>query len=85
MSYQPGMKRAGGPTETAMDAKRRLSASGAGIVTVKPGMGGLATVGGGNAATADAAASSRPLDKAHCDAIVNCLLRLACQVTHFLI
>ena len=40
--------------------------------------------GGAGAASAAAAvpdAVNRPLDKVHCDAIVNYLLRLACQVS----
>ena len=62
----------GGP-----DSKRRPSGGGSGNLKVQQLSGAASEAG-----AAAAAAAARPLDKVHCDAIVNCLLRLACQVNN---
>ena len=76
--YQSGMKRPGSSMDMGgSDSKRRPSGGGPGNVKV-PQLSGATS----DAAAAAAAAAARPLDKVHCDAIVNCLLRLACQVNN---
>ena len=62
----------GGP-----DSKRRPSGGGSGNLKVQQLSGAASEAG-----AAAAAAAARPLDKVHCDATVNCLLRLACQVNN---
>ena len=88
--YHAGMKRPGSVMDGGPDAKRRQGTSGINLpggiggsvaAAGKTAVGGVAGAAGAGQLPSQDPAASRPLDKVHCDSIVNCLLRLACQVS----